>query len=426
MRSLFLRLLPLAGLLAIGAACSQTTSDDDVAVGSDQHLTEAKPIPPAIWATCWFESNGSNDPFFLAYTITCSGPDPKYPLPAQVLASGLDSANTQSVNGELDDASEKRLGAVYAQKLPLALDLSIILRPTKDSGFVSELDPDDFRFHQSIDHPETITKDHPLVVTQPFGLWKLEIVQKTSRYVIVPDGAKGLSTAPFVVGFVDQSTYDLTNAPVNNATDGNPVSLMLVAPPDGKLGVRYVSAATDKRVLLDSPGTWVAGDDDLTKQSDVDPGGPPEPAQTDAGPAQDAAPANPPGPAPTCGVADLPCCPGQACGSGTYCKYQQNGAMQCTSCGGPGQDCCPGQTCSDKSYCKYQQSGAMQCTSCGAPGQDCCPGQTCGDASYCKYQPSGAMQCTSCGASGQDCCPGQTCTAGTSCQYQPSGTMMCK
>eukprot|EP00892_Ulva_mutabilis_P004178 jgi/Ulvmu1/2131/UM128_0001.1 len=122
-------------------------------------------------------------------------------------------------------------------------------------------------------------------------------------------------------------------------------------------------------------------------------------------------------PDPVCGFSGLPCCPGDACASGSECV---NG--MCEDCGFSGVPCCSGDVCDAFSTCD-----AGVCEACGFPDSPCCPGDFCFSRSQCTRRGQGIpsppnsngagnkLMCEACGsAAGEPCC-GSTCFGGLAC-----------
>jgi hypothetical protein len=133
----------------------------------------------------------------------------------------------------------------------------------------------------------------------------------------------------------------------------------------------------------------------------------------------------PPKPKPTCGLPNLPCCPGNQCEGGGCCLADRcvsrgsscyRGGDSCYegscggNCGGKGQPCCPERACTAT---RVTCAGGMgeaggSCVSCGAPGEPCCAKSHCEGGAVCEEPPGKAAQdpgqCVPCGGPNQPAC----------------------
>ncbi len=261
----------VALLSIVGAEACADDGDEDLAASGAQRLEQVA-LGPATWARCWFASNGADEAFLRAYELFCSAPESSdYPLPAKVTVFLVDARDGQS-HAVLEPGKTSSVGVVFANKLPLRVQVSASFDEAAAArrGIASRIEPNDFRLIQAVARPEDITSDRPLVATQPFALWPVTIVQRTSAFTLRPESLDAVSAAPFVLGLEKKATYRVENGTLVGAPDRRERTVYLVAPAQGSVGATYATLGSggEQTVRIDGPGLYVAEDHTLRKATE--------------------------------------------------------------------------------------------------------------------------------------------------------------
>lgn len=426
-----------AGLLlcAAVAACNLGTSEDDAATSEAANTEARKPLLAPTWVKCWVEKDTTApDPFFQMHELKCRYDEPggKQPIKPRWVVVEAHSPTGNAQFKDLHDSAGQDV--VVANLRNDFFPLKIYAHVSADFEAVGLERGGTLDARPVIANIDEATLEHPLEIKQPFDLWPITVIQKSSFFALQL-ARRPLSLAPFVVGQSTTATSDaFASGTAIGRTEGSVSTHYFIAPKQGALSAKYHGNVEVPNVQIDGPNIYVAGETEFRKATEEEASGAgptPPPPETDAAVPEpivsDAATVDvaPEASAPRdCGVPGKKCCGGSSgfggtCDPGSFCPANQN---MCEACGGPGQKCCGGYggTCSAGSYCPSNQN---MCEACGGPGQKCCGGYggTCGAGSYC---PSNQNMCEACGKVGQKCCGGYggTCESGGRC---PSNQNVC-
>ncbi len=422
----------------VAAACNAAPTDETAS--SDSNNTAARaPLAAPTWTTCWVEKDTStSDAFFQAHTVKCRYdlPDEKQPIKPKSMTVEVHDAKGDVKTADLfaqpgADVAVKRVGN---DRFPLKVYVHTYGDDFEKVGLerAGVLDA-----RVQIASVDANPKEQPLEIKQPFDLWPVTVIQKTSFYALQLERTP-ISIAPWVFGqAVDAKSDGFIGGSVMGREEGAVATHHFIAPEQGGLAAKY-QADGEVVARIDGPGIYVAEASGLRKATDEESGVVPPSGGASSSASPDAS-APPPGPAPDCGVSGKKCCGGSngyggTCGDGSFCMA---GGNTCVACGDPNEKCCGGSsnngyggTCNAGSFC---MAGGNSCVACGDPGEKCCGGSsnngyggTCNAGSFCM---AGGNSCVSCGKPGEKCCGGSsnngyggTCDPGATCK---SGGNVC-
>jgi hypothetical protein len=423
---------------ALIAACTAAPADDEAS--SEAANTAARaPLLAPTWTTCWVEKDTStNDTFFQAHTVKCryDAPDDEQPVHPKAMIVEVHDARSDVKTADLFaqpgvDVAVKRVGN---DRFPLKLYVHTYGDDFEKVGLerAGVLDA-----RVQIATVDANPKERPLEIKQPFDLWPVTVIQKTSFYSLQLERTP-ISIAPWVFGqSVDAKSDGFMGGYAIGREQGAVATHHFIAPKQGGLAAKYHGDA-EVAVRIDAPGIYVAEANGLRKATDEETGAVPPSAgagSSSGSSSPDASTPPAPAPSPECGVEGKKCCGGSSgngfggtCSEGSFCMA---GGNKCVACGDPSEKCCGGPsnngyngTCNAGSFC---MNGGNSCVSCGNPGEKCCGGPsnngyngTCNAGSFCM---NGGNSCVSCGKPGEECCGGPnnngyngTCDPGATCK----------
>ena len=250
--------LLLGGLFALSSLIACSAAQDDVGT-SEAHVTEARTlgvVKGRELARCWFDRVGESQQ--LSCTSTARGSDPLALSVRAVLTGSSGFAKTLDVEAG---------GTVIAGSVPASTfgaDRSVELQAYlgSDDTHMLGVDENDWSARMRNVDPSTVTKDSPLVISEPFDFWEIGTVYALTQGGGYSFGAHAYERdiSPYTAGLVAKKVLTFTP---DIASDPGKTTFIVAPKEQGPLAITWSHDGKKIETSISGPGYYALADDGI-------------------------------------------------------------------------------------------------------------------------------------------------------------------
>lgn len=221
----------------------------------------AEPVTAPEWARCWIVADQTTtDPFYILDELLCRA-NPLDTLPTTPALLGLkvfDRDGTPIAGTNLEPTSSEAVVVAKIQRsqYPLRVMVDSTLSPSALDGIEGfEM----WRMEGTVEHELSTPGAAPLVFMQPFDLWPVTLLVTPGAFAVDLDSYEA-SLGDWVHYYNAEHVESFTMTRSVVVTEEGVIDLMLPAPADGAGigGTLYTQEMSGgRKILIDSPGTWI-------------------------------------------------------------------------------------------------------------------------------------------------------------------------